>query len=152
MFCRIIDLINPIILIILILDNKPTIKWPAIILAANRIDKVKGRIKWLILSIITINGDNNKGLPSGTKWAAVILKFLNQPIIKNDNQKTNPKPKVTTGWAVEVKIKGNKPNIFLNTKYKNVTTEIKFNAKWLGKDTSLKIFLTWKNKILKITK
>jgi len=58
------------------------IKWPAIILAANRIDKVKGRIKWLILSIITIIGERNNGLPSGTKWAALDLKFFIHPIKK----------------------------------------------------------------------
>lgn len=67
------ETVNPIILIVLIIDNKPIIKWPAIIFAAKRIDKVKGRIKCLILSINTIKGAKTNGLPLGTKWAALDL-------------------------------------------------------------------------------
>lgn len=76
MFWKTNDIKNPKKPINLILDNNPIIKWPAIILAANRIDKVKGRIKCLTLSIKTINGDNNKGLPSGTRWAHLFLKLV----------------------------------------------------------------------------
>lgn len=53
-------------------------KWPAIIFAVNRIDKVKGRITILIDSIITINGMRMGGVPIGIKWAIVSLKkFVN---------------------------------------------------------------------------
>ena len=107
---------NPNILNILILDKRLIIKCPAIILAANRIANVKGRIKWLIISIITIKGAKYSGLPWGTKWAALFLKFFVHPIIKKDIQKVIPNPKVTNGWAVKVKIKGNKLNKFLTTK------------------------------------
>jgi len=43
-------------------------KWPAIIFAVNRIDKVKGRIINLIDSIRTIKGISMKGVPEGVKW------------------------------------------------------------------------------------
>lgn len=48
-------------------------KWPATILAANRIDKVIGRMMLLIVSIITIIGIKNLGVPTGTKWASKLL-------------------------------------------------------------------------------
>lgn len=108
----------------LILDNNPIIKWPAIILAAKRIDNVNGRIKCLTLSIMTIKKDNTIGLPSGTKWAALFLNPVTQPIEKKDIHNTTPKPKVIQGWAIKVKIKGKSPIKFLNIKYKNIINEI----------------------------
>lgn len=44
-------------------------KWPATMLAINRIAKVMGRIKILIDSINTIKGIKMTGVPLGTKWA-----------------------------------------------------------------------------------
>lgn len=49
-------------------------KWPAIILAVNRIDKVIGRIISLIDSIITMNGINKAGVPWGVRWASRLFK------------------------------------------------------------------------------
>lgn len=46
-------------------------KWPAIILAAKRTDKVSGRIDDLIISIITIKGIRATGVPKGTRWASI---------------------------------------------------------------------------------
>ena len=43
-------------------------RWPATILAANRTDKVIGRIKTLTTSINTINEINPIGVPIGTRW------------------------------------------------------------------------------------
>ena len=40
---------------------------PAIILAARRTDRVSGRIKFLIVSIITIKGQKRIGVFKGTK-------------------------------------------------------------------------------------
>lgn len=79
-------------------------KWPAIILALNRIANVQGRIIFLIVSINTINGINILGVPWGTKWINILLKFLIQPnnikeihiIIENVNEKIK--------WLEEVKI------------------------------------------------
>ena len=44
-------------------------KWPATILAANRTERVIGRIKTLTNSITTISAINPNGVPKGTKWA-----------------------------------------------------------------------------------
>lgn len=49
------------------LMSKDTSKCPAIILAANRIAKVNGRIKALIVSISTIKGISTEGVPLGIK-------------------------------------------------------------------------------------
>ena len=43
--------------------------WPAVMLAANRNDSVIGRTMILVVSIITKNGFNHSGAPSGKKCA-----------------------------------------------------------------------------------
>lgn len=53
--------------------NNVNNKWPATILAANRIDSVIGRIIFLTVSIITIMGIKNEGVPNGTRWANNLL-------------------------------------------------------------------------------
>lgn len=68
------------IIIIKLLINNPddpsnvNNKCPAIILAVNRIAKVKGRIIKLINSIITIKGIKINGVPWGVKWDMKSLK------------------------------------------------------------------------------
>jgi len=57
--------------------NKDNNKWPATILAANRIANVPGRIILLTVSIITITGNRGAGVPKGTKCA---IKWLNWKI------------------------------------------------------------------------
>lgn len=42
-------------------------KWPAIILAVKRTANVPGRIRFLIVSMITMNGINIDGVPCGTR-------------------------------------------------------------------------------------
>lgn len=42
---------------------------PAVMFAANRNDRVIGRTKILVVSIITKKGFNHSGAPSGRKWA-----------------------------------------------------------------------------------
>ena len=49
-------------------------KCPAIIFAVKRIARVKRRIINLIDSIITINGNNIKGVLRGVKWANKLFK------------------------------------------------------------------------------
>jgi hypothetical protein len=41
--------------------------WPALIFAASRKDRVSGRTKILVVSIITKNGLSQSGAPSGRK-------------------------------------------------------------------------------------
>ena len=85
--------INLIIkIIIIIIDtlgpwepNNVSNKWPATILAASRIDKVIGRIIFLTVSIITIIGIKNEGVPKGTRWANNLLywKIIENNIVPN---------------------------------------------------------------------
>lgn len=82
---------------------------PAIILAANRTERVNGRITFLTISIITIKGIKTEGVPRGTKWAIVELgsiEFLRSmcPI-----QSGMARVQVKVKWEEEVKMKGNSP-------------------------------------------
>ena len=89
--------------------NNVNNKCPATILAANRIDKVNGRIILLTVSIITITGIKNPGVPLGTKWANKLLywKIIDIIILPNHNGKAIVS--VNLMCLVLVKIYGNKP-------------------------------------------
>ena len=50
--------------------------WPALILAARRNERVRGRTIILVVSISTRNGLSQSGAPSGRKWATEALKDL----------------------------------------------------------------------------
>ena len=104
--------INLIIkIIIIIIDtlgpwdpNNVSNKWPATILAANRIESVIGRIIFLTVSIITIMGIKNEGVPNGTKCANNLLYWK---IIENNivpNQIGNANTRVIDKCLVLVKI------------------------------------------------
>ena len=71
--------------------NSVNNKCPATIFAANRIDKVIGRIIFLTVSIITIIGIKNDGVPKGTKWANKLLywKIIENNIVPNQIGKAN---------------------------------------------------------------
>lgn len=49
-------------------------KWPAIIFAVKRIERVIGRISNLIDSMITIKGINKAGVPWGVRWVRRLFK------------------------------------------------------------------------------
>jgi len=76
--------------------------WPAVILAANRIERVMGRIICLISSINTINWDKGKGVPIGTRWVINWFEFWNSlnKIMLNQIGKTIRR--VKSKWAVIV--------------------------------------------------
>ena len=79
-------------------------KWPATMLAASRIDKVIGRIILLIVSIITIIGIKNLGVPTGTRWARRLLYWYTIDQIIEPSHKGRAKTKVIDKWLVLVKI------------------------------------------------
>lgn len=79
-------------------------RWPAIILAANRIDKVIGRIKFLIVSMHTIKIISVDGVPWGTKCENMWFVLNNQPKIIIVIQAGKAKDKVIIIWLVDVKI------------------------------------------------
>jgi hypothetical protein len=58
-------------------------KWPAIMLPVSRTAKVPGRIKLLIVSMITMNGIIAVGVPWGTKCSNIWLEFLIHPNYMN---------------------------------------------------------------------
>ena len=59
--------------------NKDSNRWPASILAVNRIASVHGRIIFLIDSINTIKFINTVGVFIGTKWINILLVLIDQP-------------------------------------------------------------------------
>lgn len=79
-------------------------RWPAIILAARRTDKVRGRIILLIISIITIKGIKAGGVPKGTKWANILWGIFTQAIIMWPSHKGKAIAKVKDKWLEAVKI------------------------------------------------
>lgn len=76
-------------------------KCPATIFADKRTDKVIGRIKLLMISIITIKGISRIGVPRGTKWDSMCLKLLIQPMIINLIQHNKEEEKEIMIWAVD---------------------------------------------------
>lgn len=88
-------------------------KWPAIMLAVNRIDRVIGRMINLIDSIKTIKGIKIGGVPWGVKWekkSLIKYQILNNIIeihTDNDNAIENLK------CLEAVKIYGNRPIVLL---------------------------------------
>lgn len=86
------------------IEDKRWIKrWPLIMLAVKRTDRVIGRIIFLTVSIITIKKLNAIGEPIGTKWAITILNLLiNENKIKVI-QNGKAKNIVKTKWEEEVK-------------------------------------------------
>ena len=85
---------------------------PATILAANRMARVMGRIKDLMVSMTTIKGINNTGVPLGIKWTSELEVLCNQENMKVANHKGSAKAKVLDMWEKLVKVKGNSPHIF----------------------------------------
>lgn len=108
-----------------IFPNKVTNRWPAIILAVNRIAKVPGRIKFLVVSIKTRKGKRRLGAFWGTKWANICVVFLHHPCSINVNQKGRLIVRVSLIWLVQVKIYGNNPIKLLITININNDTKIR---------------------------
>ena len=89
--------------------NKVNNKCPATMFAANRIDNVKGRIIFLTVSIITIIGIKNPGVPFGTKWENKLLYWNIIDIIILPNHRGKAMVNVNLIWLLLVKIYGNNP-------------------------------------------
>ena len=84
--------------------NNVRSKWPATMLAANRMDSVIGRIIFLTVSITTIIGIRKEGVPKGTRWANKLLYWntIEYNIVPNQIGKANTI--VIDKWLVLVKI------------------------------------------------
>jgi len=79
-------------------------KWPAIILAVRRTANVPGRIRFLIVSMMTMNVISIVGVPCGTKCSNMWLVF-NMNLIHKDRARVS----VRIRCLVLVKIYGNSP-------------------------------------------
>ena len=88
------------------------IKCPANILEINRIERVTGRIIFLMSSIKTIKDKRIKGVPIGTKWDNTSVKNVIRPQRIIDNQITKAKGNTTTKWTVGVKLNKDKEIVF----------------------------------------
>lgn len=71
---------------------------PAVIFAANRNDRVIGRTKILVVSIITKNGFSHVGAPSGKKWAIDFFMENEKDEINMLNHKGRPIDRVIIKW------------------------------------------------------
>jgi hypothetical protein len=64
-------------------------KCPDTKLAINRMDRVSGRIRFLIISITTIKFIRATGVPVGVMCVIIFFVFFNHPIIIGGNHKAN---------------------------------------------------------------
>lgn len=78
--------------------RRPRTMCPALILAASRNDRVRGRTEILVVSIITRKGLSQSGAPSGRKWAINILGNLTRLDEIIDSQIGRPKDRVKMRW------------------------------------------------------
>lgn len=74
--------------------------------AARRTDRVIGRIMDLMVSIITMKGASNIGVPRGVVWVSMFDVSKNHPLSIRVAQKGKDKIIVITICLVEAKIKG----------------------------------------------
>ena len=85
--------------------------WPAIMLAASRRAKVRGRIKLLTDSIMTRNGIKTAGHPPGARDAT-----CRELWVREDNKKASQRGKANVAvlirWLVVLKEAGIKPTRF----------------------------------------
>ena len=84
-------------------------KWPAIILAVRRTANVPDRIRFLIVSMMTMNGISIVGVPCGTKCSNMWLVFLIHPNSIKLIHKGRARDSVRIRCLVLVKIYGNSP-------------------------------------------
>jgi hypothetical protein len=93
--------------------------WPDIILANNRIAKLKTRVMYEIISIKIMNGIIRKGVPDGRNKKTNLSLYKQTAIILKAMKKINAKVKVTLKWLITLKLYGNIPLILLINKNKN---------------------------------
>lgn len=94
--------------------NKVNNKCPAIMFAVNRTANVPGRIKFLIVSIHTMNGIKIDGVPWGTKCSNIWFMLLIHPNSMNLTHKGSANVSVIARCLVLVKMYGNSPRKLLN--------------------------------------
>jgi hypothetical protein len=84
-------------------------RWPAIMFAVNRTAGVPGRIRFLIVSMMTISGINIVGVPCGTRCSNMWFVFLIHPNNINLTHRGSASVSVRARWLVLEKTYGNSP-------------------------------------------
>ncbi len=106
-----------------IIDNLDLIilkmMWPALILAASRKDKVRGRIRFLVSSTMARKGEISKGEFEGICEYIVFDGVIRSIRRINDNHILIPILNVTVKWEVVGGVKGVNPKIFKVHRMKN---------------------------------
>lgn len=87
-------------------DSKVIRRWPATMLADNRIESVIGRMIALIVSITTMKFISGLGVPNGVKWIIILLNLFFHPNIIVEVHIDALKEKLIEIWAVGVKLYG----------------------------------------------
>jgi len=99
--------------LIIALPRRVISKCPAIKFAVKRTQRVKGRMIFLINSIITIKFIKGPGVPWGSKWDKEWLVFCSQPKETMVIQKVRDKGRVILKWEEREKICGYKAVKFI---------------------------------------
>lgn len=100
-------------------------KWPAIMFAVNRTARVPGRIRFLIVSMTTMNGISIVGVPCGTKCSNMWFVFLIHPNNINLTHNGSASVSVRVRWLVLVNTYGNSPRKLFIKIIRN--SEVKMN-------------------------
>lgn len=114
---------------------------PETIFAINRILNVKDRIKFLIISIKTINLIRGVGVPLGTKCLSILLVNFVHPNAINPIHKGNESIMFIEICLVGVKILGNKPITLTHKIIKKIEIKIEFLLSLLVFKAILNCFL-----------
>jgi len=93
--------------------SKVSNRCPAIKFAVRRTHNVIGRIRFLIISIITIKDTKAVGVPCGTRCVNMWFVFLVQPNIRIVAHIANDMGSVIVMWDVKEKMFGNKAIKFI---------------------------------------
>lgn len=108
--CAVIRIISSVFLIDgPLFPSRVSSKCPAIIFAVKRTARVPGRIRLLIVSMITMNGISMVGVPCGTRCSNIWLVFLIHPNNINLIHIGKAKVNVSVKCLVLVKMYGNSP-------------------------------------------
>lgn len=91
--------------------HKIKTKWPAFILATNRIDKVKGRTNTLTNSTTLKKGFKKEGAPSGKNFALKLFKLLKTLDIIINNHKGKAKVKSRMEHLILLQVTTPPPNL-----------------------------------------
>lgn len=92
---------------------------PAIMLAASRTARVMGRMRSLIVSMITINGIKGAGVPWGVRWVIRSFEYLIVEKVIIPSHKDEENERVYLKWLVGVKTCGSRPIVLFSKTIKS---------------------------------